>query len=186
MKKNRQYLKKQSISDRKPSGTAGGTQIRRLGNGGAMINSRGTVVMIDPVLSGFDMPLLIKIPIMESQVPHLNGILLTHCDNDHYSRKTCRELESVTDNFYATEYVAGLLKEELNISGKGYDIEESFEVGKLKVTLTPDGSIWAVDDSRLMEEQLHMPVPDVILFDFSDSRWHIGLEGRSSWQPPIR
>ena len=28
-----------------------------------------------------------------------------------------------------------------------------------------------------MEEQLHMPAPDAILFDFSDSRWHIGLEG---------
>ncbi len=28
-----------------------------------------------------------------------------------------------------------------------------------------------------MEEQLHMPRPDVMLFDISDSRWHIGLEG---------
>ena len=42
---------------------------------------------------------------------------------------------------------------------------------------TPDGCIWAVGDSRLMEEQLHMPRPDAILFDISDSSWHIGLEG---------
>lgn len=184
-----------------------GTEIRWLGNGGAMINSRGTVIMIDPVLSGFDMPLLIEVPITESQVPHLDGILLTHCDNDHYSRKTCRKLAPVTESFHATEYVAGLLKEELDISGKGYDIGERFELGNLMVTLTPawhnwqnesskhhtrefavkdycgfwidtpDGSIWAVGDSRLMEEQLHMPVPDAILFDFSDSKWHIGMEG---------
>ena len=32
-------------------------------------------------------------------------------------------------------------------------------------------------DSRLLEEQLHMQAQDAMLFDFSDSRWHIGLEG---------
>ena len=41
------------------------TVIRWLGNGGALINSRGTTLMIDPVLSGFDMPLLIQMPIVE-------------------------------------------------------------------------------------------------------------------------
>lgn len=183
------------------------TEIRWLGNGGAMINSRGTVIMIDPVLSGFDMPLLIQVPITEDSVPHLDGILLTHCDNDHYSRKTCRELAPVTGEFHASCYVAELLKTELCISGKGHTIGEQFALGNIAVTLTPawhnwqnespkhhtrefamedycgfwldtpDGSIWAVGDSRLMEEQLHMPAPDAILFDFSDSRWHIGLEG---------
>ena len=28
-----------------------------------------------------------------------------------------------------------------------------------------------------MESQLNMPKPDVILYDFSDSEWHITLEG---------
>jgi hypothetical protein len=28
-----------------------------------------------------------------------------------------------------------------------------------------------------MEEHLHMPTPDAILFDFSDSEWHFGLSG---------
>ncbi len=37
------------------------TEIRWLGNAGALINSRGTTIMTDPVLSGFDMPLLIEI-----------------------------------------------------------------------------------------------------------------------------
>ena len=40
------------------------TVVRWLGNAGALINSRGTTIMIDPVLSGFDMPLLIKVPIV--------------------------------------------------------------------------------------------------------------------------
>ena len=92
-------------------------------------NSRGTVVMIDPVLSGFDMPLLIEVPITEAQVPHLDGILLTHCDNDHYSRKTCKELAAVTRDFHATHYVAELLRTELNISGIGHKIGEYFATG---------------------------------------------------------
>ena len=184
-----------------------GTQIRWLGNAGALINSRGTTVMIDPVLSGFDMPLLIEMPITEEAVPHVDGVLLTHCDNDHYSRTTCRKMAGKAGGFHGPHYVAGLLKEELDIDGIGHGIGEKFQVGNITVALTPadhawqnespehhtrdfkmedccgfwldtpDGSIWAVGDSRLMEEQLHMPVPDVILFDISDSKWHIGLEG---------
>ncbi len=49
------------------------TVIRWLGNAGALINSRGTTLMIDPVLSGFDMPLLIQVPITEEEVPHVDG-----------------------------------------------------------------------------------------------------------------
>lgn len=184
-----------------------GTVIRWLGNAGALINSRGTTVMIDPVLSGFDMPLLIQLPITEEAVPRMDAILLTHSDNDHYSRATCQKLAEKVREFHGPRYVADLLKEELGINGAGHDIGEQFPLGNLRVTLTPadhawqnempgqhtrhfrpedccgfwldtpDGSIWAVGDSRLMEEQLHMPEPDVILFDISDSPWHIGLDG---------
>ncbi|MCI9048286.1 MAG: MBL fold metallo-hydrolase [Hungatella sp.] len=183
------------------------TEIRWLGGSGAMINSRGTTVMVDPVLSGFDMPLLIQVPITEEEIPHLDAILLTHCDNDHYSRSTCRALKGVTVGYHGPRYVADLLKEELGIKGCGHDIGERFQVGNMNVSLTPawhnwqnespkhhtrefamedycgfwidtpDGSVWAVGDSRLLEDQLRMPVPDAMLFDFSDSRWHIGMEG---------
>lgn len=183
------------------------TKIYWLGNAGALINSHGTNLMIDPVLSGFDMPLLIDMPIQEADVPHVDGILLTHSDNDHYGRKTCKELAPVTDSFHAPHYVANLLKEELDIDGIGHDIQETFPLDSTKITLTPawhnwqnespkhhtrdfkredycgfwidtpDGSIWAIGDSRLLEEQLNMPTLDAILFDFSDSSWHLGLEG---------
>lgn len=188
-------------------GAVDGTEIRWLGNSGALINSRGTTIMVDPVLSGFDMPLLIEMPITEEEIPALDAILLTHCDNDHYGRQTCGRLSDKTGEFHTTEYVSTLLDKELKIRGMGHETGDSFSVGSVKVTLTPadhtwqnespkhhtrdfqlkdccgfwldtpDGSIWAVGDSRLMEEQLRMPKPDVILFDFSDSRWHIGLEG---------
>ena len=44
---------------------------------------------------------------------------------------------------------------------------------------TPDGTVWAPGDSRLIPaHHLQMPAPDALLFDFSDSEWHFGLEGR--------
>ena len=43
---------------------------------------------------------------------------------------------------------------------------------------TPDGTIWAPGDSRLIpDHHLTMPAPDALLFDFSDSEWHFGLDG---------
>ena len=103
------------------------TEIYWLGNAGALINSCGTTIMIDPVLSGFDMPLLINVPLTEAQVPNLDAILLTHCDNDHYSRDTCAALASVVSEFHAPKYVASLLKDELGIRGIGHDMINSFK-----------------------------------------------------------
>ena len=42
---------------------------------------------------------------------------------------------------------------------------------------TPDGTIWAEGDSRLMPAHLTMKEPDAILFDFSDSEFHFTFEG---------
>lgn len=61
-----------------------------LGMAGFLINARGTTVMIDPVLTGFDMPLLIDFPIAVQDVPRLDAVLITHSDNDHFSVPTCR------------------------------------------------------------------------------------------------
>ena len=183
-----------------------GTTIRWLGGAGALINSRGTTLMIDPVLEGFDMPLLADAPIRAGEVPRLDAVLLTHCDNDHFSRDTCRRLGPVCGGFHAPHYVAGLATE-LGLPATGHDIGGGFNVGPVHAKLTPadhawqnqspkhktreflmedycgfwldtpDGSIWAVGDSRLMPCQLEMPRPDAMLFDFSDSSWHIGLDG---------
>jgi len=72
---------------------ANNTTIRWLGNAGFFINSRGTTLMVDPLLKGFDMPLLIEMPIAPEQVPRLDAVLVTHSDNDHYSIPTLRDLE---------------------------------------------------------------------------------------------
>ncbi len=170
-----------------------------------MINCRGTIIFVDPLLKGFDMPLLIDMPIDPLEVPKADTVLLTHCDNDHFSKITCTELSNVCKSYHAPHYVAALV-EELGIKAEGHDIHETFKLGDVRITLTPadhawqnespkhktrefkiedycgfwldtpDGSIWVVGDSRLLQEQLEMPNPDVILFDISDGAWHIGFE----------
>lgn len=181
------------------------TVIRWLGNAGFFINSQGTTIMVDPLLKGFDMPLLIDMPIAPENVPHLDAVLITHVDNDHFSIPTCQILSLVTDQFHSTHYVASLMKKE-GFTSFGYNIGDVFKVDSIQIRLTPadhiwqnmmpdrtreykmedycgfwietpDGTIWAPGDSRLLEEHLNMPAPDAIFFDFSDSEWHFGLEG---------
>lgn len=183
------------------------TSLRWLGMAGFLINSRGTTVMIDPLLGEFDMPIMIDFPIKASEVPRLDAVLITHSDHDHYCRHTCSDLKSVTKEYHSTIYVDSVMKNQ-GLPSFGHNIGDAFEVGALKITLTPadhawqnedpemnegrywkqedyagfwietpDGNVWATGDSRLMPEHLAMPTPDAILFDFSDSEWHFTLEG---------
>src|SRR5947209_17250780 len=93
-------------------GPSSETVLRWLGMAGFLINSRGTTLMVDPLLRGFDMPVMIEMPISALDVPHLDTILVTHSDNDHYSVPTCRDLRGVTDVYHSTRYVAGLMQDE--------------------------------------------------------------------------
>jgi len=187
--------------------TQDATVLRWLGMAGILINTRGTTVMIDPLLGGFDMPVLIDFPIAAPAVPRLDAVLVTHSDNDHYSLPTCRQLAPVTAQFHSTRYVDTLMAAE-GFASTGHDIGDSFAIGPVTVTVTPadhawqndapgasdrifqpedccgfwldtpDGTIWAPGDSRLIpDHHLSMPTPDALLFDFSDSEWHFGLTG---------
>lgn len=182
------------------------TVIRWLGMGGFFINSRGTTMMFDPVLEGFDMPVMIEFPITPKEIPHLDAILISHADNDHFSLPTNKDLLPVTKAYHSTIYVDSLMTNE-GYPSFGHTIGGKFRFGNIKVRLTPadhayqnaypgmskrhfknedacgfwidtpDGSIWAQGDSRLMNEHLQMKTPDAILFDFSDSEWHFTFEG---------
>jgi L-ascorbate metabolism protein UlaG (beta-lactamase superfamily) len=186
---------------------ANNTTVSWLGMAGFLVNSRGTTFMIDPLLEGYDMPLLMDFPIKQENVPHLDAVFATHSDNDHYSVETFKDLAAVTKEFHSTVYVDSLMKND-KLHSSGHFIGDTFRVGNVSVRLTladhawqntfprpgqryyepgdacgfwfntPDGSIWAPGDSRFMQEQLHMPAPDAILFDYSeDAAFHSGLEG---------
>jgi L-ascorbate metabolism protein UlaG (beta-lactamase superfamily) len=193
--------------DAQAFGASDRTTIRWTGNAGFFVNSRGTTFMVDPLLQGFDMPIMIDMPIRPKDVPRLDAVLVTHSDNDHYSVPTLRDLAPVTRVFHSTAYVASLMKTH-GWPASGHAIGEAFTVGPVRVTLTPadhawqnsmppregqrrfseadacgfrvetpDGVIWHPGDSRLMPEHLTMAAPDAILFDFSDNEWHFGLSG---------
>lgn len=192
-------------------GRSGGTTLRWLGMAGFLVNSRGTTLMVDPLLQGFDMPVMIRFPIAARDVPRLDAVLVTHGDNDHYSVPTNRALAAATRAFHSTHYVDTLMKRD-GLRSVGHGIGDRFTVGpanaRVHVTVTPadhawqnavpgastrvfrnedsagfwietpDGTIWAPGDSRLIpEHHLRMPAPDALLFDFSDSEWHFGLAG---------
>ena len=188
-------------------GAAKNTTVRWLGMAGFLVNSRGTTFMIDPLLEGYDMPLLMKFPILPKDVPHLDAIVATHSDNDHYSVETFKDLSAVTKAYHSTIYVDSLMKNE-GLKSFGHKIGGTFHIGKVKAQLTvadhawqnaypksgqrhfnpedacgfyfttPDGTIWAPGDSKLMPEQLNLPAPDLILLYYSeDAEWHFGLEG---------
>ena len=38
-------------------------------------------------------------------------------------------------------------------------------------------SMWLPGDSRLLDDHLKMPKPDILFFDFSDNDWHMTLDG---------
>lgn len=182
------------------------TTIRWLGFAGFFVNSRGTTFMVDPVLEGFDMPVLIEFPIAPKDVPKLDAVLVTHADNDHFSVPTNQDLKGVTKAYHSTVYVDSLMQN-LRLPSVGHSIGDNFRVGHVQVKLTPadhayqnaypgmskrrfknedacgfwiqtpDGTIWAPGDSRLTPSHLTMPTPDAIFFDFSDSEWHFTFEG---------
>jgi len=188
-------------------GLSDDTIIRWLGVGGAMINCRGTCIMIDPMLKDPNMPMLIEFPIAAEQIPFLAGMLVTHIDRDHYSLPTCLAVADRCKEFHTTQYVASEMHAD-GIAGIGHDIGDRFSIGPMDILVTPadhcwqnedkrykdkrlylpedycgyyidtpDGTVWMVGDSKLLEDQLRMPEPDMILFDFSDNEWHITLQG---------
>ncbi len=183
-----------------------GTEVYWLGNASILINSRGTIIVIDPILDSFDMPLLIDMPIDSKTIPHVDGLLISHIDNDHLSFETLGFMKDAIKTYHAPTHVADVMTEE-GFATQEHAVGETFMVNDIKITTTPtrhnwqnekskfqyrewkeeeyvgfwietaDGTIWLPSDSKLLPEHLEMPDPDMILFDFSDNEWHITYEG---------
>ncbi len=182
------------------------TRIYWLGGGAAMICSHGTNILIDPMLEGFDLPMLIENPLPIDEVGKVDGVCITHIDNDHFSKRTLHDIKDRTGTMIAPGYVADVMKEE-QFPVQKKEIWEEFVIGDVKGHLTParhnwqngsskynfrhweesdycgywfetkEGTIWMPGDSQLLDCHMTMPDPDVILFDFADNEWHITLDG---------
>ena len=74
-------------------------------------------------------------PIAPKDVPHLDAVLITHCDNDHYSVPTCTEMSSVCREYHSTFYVDSLMETQ-GLNSFGHRIGETFNVGPISIKLT--------------------------------------------------
>ena len=121
------------------------TSVYWLGGGGAMINSYGTVIMIDPLLKGFDMPLLIDMVAKTDDILKVDGYFVSHVDNDHYSRQTLIDLEPVTKEVHTSHYVASLMKEECGVDTFGHTWWDEVNIDGVNVKITPADHNWQND-----------------------------------------
>ncbi len=118
-------------------GLLSGTEITWLGGAGILLNVRGTTLLIDPLFTGFHRPTLFECPLQAKNVTHLDAVLVTHIDNDHFSRETCRALAGVCRAYHSTGYVAQEMRS-AGIPGTGHGIGETFAIGShVCVTTTP-------------------------------------------------
>ena len=73
--KGRQYPPEPSALTANAFGPQDFTTISWLGGAGFLLNARGTCIMVDPVLEGFDMPVVFDAPIAPADVPELDAHL---------------------------------------------------------------------------------------------------------------
>ena len=73
--------------------------------------------------------------------------MITHIDNDHFSRPTCHHLKDVCSQYYAPNYVADVMNEE-GLKTEKHDINDCFQVQNLSVQLTPAWHNWQNGSSK--------------------------------------
>ncbi len=126
-----------------------------LGMAGVLINARGTILLIDPLLttvksgsqpmseSGYK--LLIPTPIEAEAIPSVDLVMYTHADDDHFGRMTAKTLaDRLGCSFLAPLPVARLLQEE-GIGADHITIAKDFQTlytGQTLIQITPALHNW--------------------------------------------
>ena len=83
-----------------------GTLVSWLGGAGVLINARGTILLIDPMITttvtnghtvSDEWPYRLKfdLPLHSRDVPRTDAVLYTHADADHFARETAGQSSSV-------------------------------------------------------------------------------------------
>jgi L-ascorbate metabolism protein UlaG (beta-lactamase superfamily) len=131
------------------------TVVAWLGMAGVLINSRGTILLIDPLLSvsrqnGDEIVdsgdrLLIHLPLEVEQVLRADAVLYTHADDDHYGAATARNLDvRLRPMFLAPPPVLQRLAEENVTTERLVTARDgaSFAIGQTEVVITPALHNW--------------------------------------------
>jgi L-ascorbate metabolism protein UlaG (beta-lactamase superfamily) len=131
------------------------TVLTWLGMAGVLINARGTILFIDPLItvarsdgqqiceSGYR--LNIPLPIEAKDVPRVDAVLYTHADDDHFGRLTAQTFAvRLQPKFLAPSPVGHVLKdmgvdERRIIAARDF---ESIQIGHVEVVVTPALHDW--------------------------------------------
>ena len=126
------------------------TVLAWLGMAGLLVNSRGTVLLIDPLLvsterdgeeySETGLRLKVPLPIEAQEVPRADVVMYTHAEDDHCGKATAKVLEDrLHPTFFAPPPVFERLREvgiddERRATARDF---ESFRIGPVEITVTP-------------------------------------------------
>lgn len=133
------------------------TTVYWLAGSGFLINARGTLIMIDPVLktmpkqhylSEIGLKLKVDYPIDSVDVPKLDALLYTHCDDDHLATRTAQDLSKLNAKIIGPQPVFRKL---INIGVNHESVEvcrtgDQFTVGSVTIEITPADHPWQLLD----------------------------------------
>jgi len=154
-----------------------------LGMAGALINCRGTIIFIDPLISyGADSNrcetgdrLLVPLPVTADKVPKADIVCYTHADGDHYAEKTAGILNKrFNPVFICPSVIANKLKklgveEQRLVRIKDF---ATYPAGNAKIYITPALHDWQKVDPWKREDCCGFLVktPDGTIWHPGDSR----------------
>ncbi len=131
------------------------TAVVWLGNAGALIQSRGTVVLIDPLIAMIERNgrevlesghrLKRPLPITAGTIPRVDAMLCTHTDIDHFGAQTAAILDQRLKPLFAGPPPVCARLNELNIPPERIRMvheENQFAIGCITVTVTPALHDW--------------------------------------------
>lgn len=127
-----------------------------LAGAGFLLNIRGMIVLLDPLLmpgkepgtEEIDLQLAIDLPVLASDVPRVDYVLYTHPDKDHMGIETARELSKKGATFvgtYASYYTLtqnGIPPGQCRVCR--YD--DPFPLGDIVLDITPCDHPWQLKD----------------------------------------
>jgi len=182
------------------------TVVAWLGMSSVVVNSRGTVIMVDPLITLVErngklvnecnMPQKVPLPIQSDKVPRLDAVCYTHGHADHFQLPTPKVLEARLKPLFFGGGVEGELRK-AGIDEKRVITAEpwqSYRVGDIELCFTPckhcagatgylmktpDGTIWAPGDTEFIDDLLKVRGVDLLLFDVPGTGGHLGPEGSS-------
>jgi L-ascorbate metabolism protein UlaG (beta-lactamase superfamily) len=157
------------------------TAVYWLGGAGFLINSRGKIFLLDPVLltqpnapgvSEFGLKLKIDFPLSPDRIPRLDAVFYTHPDADHLGPLTALALAELRPKFVGTHTVFEKLVR-LGVSHTLIEIcrtGETAECSDILVEITPADHPWQLKNPFHGEHPYRMGDCCGYIFNTADGR----------------